>query len=211
MKRASTKWIGLVTAGIAVTACGRTVEWKQETLLSDGRIVMVERVSKQTGNIVPENTSIEYEKTLAFTNPDTKERIAWTLPKGTGSYLLDFDKGIPYMVMSASSVADYNAWGCPNPPWIVFRYKEGNWSRIGVEQLPGRFITPNLLPAAKTLKDFPSNGLVTVQRMAEYLDQPGLVSAYRTISREKINPIAEGCHESVLHKQGRQSEIDTRR
>ena len=96
-------------------------------------------------------------------------------------------------------------------PWIVFRYEKGRWSRISFKQLPEQFITPNILPAAKTLKDFPNDGLVTVQRMADYLRQPGLVKSYRTISREKINPIAEGCFDSVLMKQGRQAEIDHRR
>lgn len=33
----------------------------------------------------------------------------------------------------------------------------------------------------------------------------------RAVSRDRVNPIAHGCRQDVLHQQGRQSEIDTRR
>ncbi len=211
MRTAMMNLIGVLAASFTISACGRTVEWKQEVPLQDGRVIVVDRTSKQTGKLVPENTVIEYEKSISFLNPDSNEKIQWTLPEGTGPFLLDIDKGIPYLVLKASSVADYNTWGCPNPPWIVFRFERGVWSQIAIEELPARFVTTNILPAARTLPDFPRDGLVTVARMTEFMKRPGIDKSYRTISREKVNPIAEGCFDDVLVKQGRQSEIDYRR
>lgn len=202
----------LLSAGFALNACGRggkTLEWKQEASLHDGRVIVVDRIAKQTGKIFPENTVIEYEKTLSFTHPDTGVRIGWTLPKGTGAWMLDFDGGYPYLVLRTSSVADYNHWDCPNPPWMAYRYESGQWQRIAQEQLPARFVKPNLLHGARTDEHATTDGLYTVKEMEAYMlkiDPPR-----RVISREKISPIGEGCHESVLIKQGRQSEIDRRR
>lgn len=201
--------IGLAAMGLSACDRGRTIEWKEEVKLQDGRVVMVERMSKQTGVIFPENTVIEYEKTLSFTHPDTSERIDWILPKGTGAWMLDFDRGIPYLVLRTSSVADYNTWDCPNPPWLAFRYEAERWQRIGQEQLPVRFVKPNLLHAARADERATADGLYTVKEMEAYLQQidpPG-----RIISREKVNAIGEGCFESVLIRLGRKSEIDTRR
>jgi hypothetical protein len=200
--------IGLLLTSFSLTACGggRTIEWKQEVRLHDGRVIVIDRVSKQTGKIFPENTIIEYEKTLTFTHPDTGERIRWTLPKGTGAWMLDFDGEIPYYVLLTSSVADYNDWGCPNPPPIVFRYEQRQWSRIPIEQLPTRFVKPNLLLAAKTDQRSSNDRYVTVEEIDAYFKRQDL--PYRIISREKVSPIAKGCHPDVLVKQGRQMEIN---
>lgn len=202
----------LLSAGFALNACGeggKTLDWKQEVRLQDGRTIIVERKSKQTGKIFPENTVIEYEKALSFFHPDTNERIQWTLPKGTGAWMLDFDNGYPYLVLRTSSVADYNKWECPNPPWLAFRYESGQWQRIGQERLPARFVKPNLLHGARTDERATADGLYTVKEMEAYMlkiDPPR-----RVISREKISPIGKGCDEDVLVRLGRQAEIDKRR
>jgi len=202
----------LLVAGIAMNACGesgKTLNWKQEVLLGDGRVIVMDRVSKQTGKIFPENTVIEYEKSLAFAHPDTGERIGWTLPKGTGAWMLDFDGGYPYLVLRTSSVADYNNWECPNPPWLVFRYESGQWQRIGQEQLPARFVKPNLLHGARTDEHATADGLYSIKEMEAYFQKIDLPR--RVISREKVSPIGVGCDEDVLVRLGRQTEIDKRR
>lgn len=204
--------IVLLVAGIAMHACGesgKTLSWRQEVLLSDGRVIVMDRVSKQTGKIFPENTVIEYEKSLAFAHPDTGERISWTLPKGTGAWMLDFDGGYPYLVLRTSSVADYNNWDCPNPPWLVFRFESGLWQRIGQERLPARFVKPNLLHGARTDELATADGLYTVKEMEAYFRK--IDPQRRVISREKVSPIGEGCDEDVLVRLGRQAEIDKRR
>jgi hypothetical protein len=198
----------LLFTGFSINACGdggKAFNWKQDVLLSDGRVIEVERVAKQTGKIFPENTVIEYEKAITFAHPDNGERIGWTLPKGTGAWMLDFDGGYPYLVLRTSSVADYNNWDCPNPPWLVFRFESGQWQRIGQEQLPARFVKPNLLHGARTDERATADGLYTVKEMEAYfrkIDPPR-----RVISREKVNANAHGCFPSVLERLGRANEI----
>ncbi len=197
---------------LILSACSgdKTVHWKQEVLLQDGRVINVDRISKQRGPTIPENAILEYEQTLSFVNPDTHENITWTLPNGTMTKMLDFEKGVPYFVLRPASVADYNAWDCPNPPFLVFRYENRQWQQKPFETLPAQFTVPNLLGAAHSSDTLSEDGLVTIDEFKQYLKKSS-VPEVRVISREKINPIGKGCFGSTLYRLGRQSEIDHRR
>jgi len=107
-------------------------------------------------------------------------------------------------------VADYNEWGCPTPPFLVFRYEKNNWLPVNISKLPARFSLPNLLDSAHSSDKLTADSLVTVEEMHSYL-KASMIADSKIISREKINPIGEGCFESILLKHGRQSEIDRRR
>lgn len=196
---------------LSFSACSgeKTVHWKQEVQLQDGRVIEVERVSKQKGPLFPENVIIEYEQTLSFVNPDTKEKVIWAIPQGLRPKMLDFEKGIPYFVFGTGSVADYNTWDCPNPPFLVFRYENGQWPQKPFDILPAQFTVPNLLGAAHSADKLSEDGLVTLYEFKQYLKKSSIPSV-RVISREKIHPIAKGCHPDVLVKQGRESEINVK-
>jgi hypothetical protein len=196
-----------------LAACGKGAEhlaWKQEVPLQDGRVVVLDRLSYIGAEALLMNRlRMEVEQTLAFTHPDSGQRIEWKIPKGLLPFLLDFDAGVPYYVFYAHTVGDYNRWECPNPPYLVFKHAGGQWQRIPFDELPARFVNRNLMDMAKDHQQYMSNGLVTADMLNRYVMAKDI--GRRTINREKINPIAEGCHGDVLVKQGRQSEIDYRR
>ncbi len=198
----------------SLTACGsgeKTIRWKQEVQLQDGRVIEVNRISKQTGHVFPENVILEYEQTLSFTNPDTQEKITWKIPKGLMPRMIDFDQKIPYILFAVGSVADYNTWNCPNPPHIIFRYTNHQWQQIALAQLPTRFTKPNTLYAASSDNRASRDGLVTIAEMQKYLihDIPKWrLEEFSTLSRKKIHPIAKDCSPDILIKQGRESEIN---
>src|SRR5690606_29991976 len=104
---------------------------------------------------------IEYEQSLSFTNPDTQEKITWAVPKGLMPRMLNFEKSVPYMVFRTGSVADYMDWDCPNPPHIVFVYRDGQWVRHPFADLPEQFNLPNLLDAAGAYKNLADDEVVT--------------------------------------------------
>ena len=177
-------------------------------------MLILERESKQGPHDPLLNIRMELIQRIAFTDPDSGERIQWEIPKGLLPAMLDLDGGTPYLVLRAYTVADYNNWDCPNPPWIVYRYERKEWNRISLEQLPARFKHRNLLPAAEVLTKLDKHSadvLVSVRELEQYWKQYPLPEQARAISREKVSPIGEGCHESVLIRLGRRSEIDTRR
>jgi hypothetical protein len=195
-------------ASTLLVACGaEDLAWRQEVPLHDGRIVVLDRRS-HIGPRAPlmQNLRMETEQMLAFTHPDTGQRIEWKIPDGLQPYVLDFEAGVPYYVFYAHTVADYNDWECPNPPYMVFKYVSGQWQRIPFEELPARFVKPNLMPMAKSYERFIVNGHVTQEALHGYFKQSP--KEYQVIGREKVNPIVHGCHGDVLVKQGRQSEID---
>lgn len=205
------KALSLAALSIVMTACdsGRTLEWKQEAPLADGRVIVIDRVSKQTGVKYPERAVFEFQQILSFTNPDTNERISWEIPGGTGAWMIEFDSGTPYMVLKAKSVTDYNNYDCPNPPWLVYRYTQNQWNRIPLESLPERFAKPNLLAAARTDERSSNDGFVSRQELEAFFRRQD--AEYRVIGREKISPIGHGCDEGTLIRLNRQSEIDHRR
>lgn len=203
--------LSVVALIVALSACdsGRTLEWKQEAPLADGRMIVIDRVSKQTSVKYPERAIFEFQQILSFTNPDTGERISWEIPNGTGAWMIDFDNGRPYMILKTKSVTDYNNFDCPNPPWLAYRYAQSQWDRIPLESLPSKFEKPNLLPAARTDERSSNDGFVSRTELDSFFERQD--SEYRIIGREKISPIGYGCHESTLIRLNRQSEIDNRR
>ncbi len=198
-------------ACLSFSACGggKTLHWSQEVQLHDGRVIVMERVSERTGNIVPENVSMEKSQSIAFVSPDTNEKITWSIPKGLLPYTLDFENKIPYLVLVAYTVADYNAWNCPNPPYLVYRYGSGSWVAIPFEQLPGRIDKRNLIDMSKMYEKYATAETATVDDMKKFLKRREPDG--RVISREKVSAIAKGCLGSTLHRLGRQSEIDYRK
>jgi len=191
---------------IPLVACGKTVHWKQEVLLQDGRVIVVERTSEQTGNIFPENISMEKSQHIEFLNPENNEKVIWDIPKGLKPFSLDFEGTLPYLVLNAYTVADYNNWNCPNPPYLVYRYQNGSWSSIPFEQLPEKIIKRNLVDMSKSYQRFSDNNFMSLDGHAKFLKD--LPKNSRGISREKISAMAEGCDPDTLTKLGRQSEIN---
>lgn len=187
---------------LVLGACARIVHWQQEVKLQDGRTLVIARTSKQAGpGLAPRDTT-GFARELTFVHPDTAEEIRWELPKGTSAHLLDFDGPATYLVLSANSAAEYNNWQCPNPPWIVYRHLAGIWMRVGIGDLPERFVTPNLL--ARPDEEKSADGRVTLSEMESYLKSAR--PEYRSIGRAKLNPLDQGCQEYLLRQLGREEE-----
>jgi hypothetical protein len=91
---------------------------------------------------------------------------------------------------------------------MVFRYGDGQWKQIPVEELPARLINRNLLDMAKANEKLMSNRNVEVVGLQRFLAEHR--PEQRIISREKVSPISVGCFPDVLVKQGRESEINAK-
>ena len=201
-------------AACIVAACGKPAQdlaWKQEVPLQDGRMLMVDRVSKVTGKRFPEGGQYDIYQSLRFTHPDTNERIAWAPPEHTGPVMLDVDGPNAYYVVEAITVDDYNRIGCPNPPYRVYRYADKQWKQIPIDDMPARFVERNVQIRSMEDEKAVADSVVTAEELQAYMKEFPTAMKYQFISRKKVNPIAEGCHGDTLQMQGRQSEIDYRR
>lgn len=193
---------------------GKTIDWKQEAPLHDGRMLIVDRRSELSPSD-PFQLSVRFEvaQALTFTHPDTGERISLNIPKGLLPVMIDFDRGSFYFVLLAT---DYSGWGCPNPPYLVYRYQQGKWKHVAFEELPASLENRNLIAQSKSVYSgvnvLPDGSYVPAAVMEKYWkefrDSAGQSLGTRRLSREKINPIAEGCYASVLEALGREAEMD---
>src|SRR6266566_1390624 len=90
-------------------------------------------------------------RTAAHLRPSaTGQQIVWENTGEIGSRvnpsMLEFDAGRPFLVTMAQAPTDYDGFGCPTPPYIVFRYDAGTWVRVPLAELPSRFVRMNLYP-----------------------------------------------------------------
>lgn len=124
--------LGLVlVVGMSMSACagvfGHSKGWKEEVLLHDGRVLLVERSFNLGGypTLDARERSL-MDETITFTLPGTRKEISWKTKfddrsperSSLGALLLDIVDGMPYLATSPAGCIAYNKWSRPNPPYI---------------------------------------------------------------------------------------------
>ena len=197
-----TVWGGLLVAGAVMAAAqagwfrlGGT-SWKEEVRLHDGRTVIVERWVKRGGRHEIGQPGSYVAQTLKFALPGTSKTIEWEDPysKELGStsflpMLLDIVKDIPYLVVDPMGCQSYNKWGRPNPPYVIFKYENGQWIRIPLQELPAEITTPNLLQSAPDMEvKRLGTTLITAEEISKHTAVYGYrgMPEYQTILREPL-------------------------
>jgi hypothetical protein len=169
------------------------VSWKEEVLLHDGAKIVVERWVRRGGRHEIGQKPAYQEQKIEFLNPATNKKVVWEDAQsddiGSASFLpmlLDIVKGKPYLVANTMGCLSYNKWGRPNPPYVVFRYDGGQWTRILLAELPDEIVTPNLIQSdpdtvmEKLGKDFVTSD--EIKTIVGKYRQP----EYRAILREPL-------------------------
>lgn len=213
---------------------GKTIHWKQEAPLHDGRMLIVERVS-ELGPSNPFDLSMrmEIKQTLSFTHPDTGEMLKWKVPDGLLPVMIDFDQGTPYFLMVTAMASDYSKWGCPNPPYLAYRYQNGKWKHLTFEKFPASLGWLNLFTSSKSPMNkgglLPERSYVQRDKLEQVWAQARWLrypdhhprrydkneqgNDARRFSREKGNPamFSEKCDLNVIMALGRQSEMSDKK
>ena len=169
--------------------------WQEEVLLHDGSKIMVERRIERGGRHEIGQTPPYKEQRLRFTMPGTSQTVTWedhySDDLGQANFLpmaLDIVKGTPYLVVHLMGCPSYNKWGRPNPPYAVFQYRENEWMRIPLEQLPTAITTLNVLFSQPDVEvERLKTRLITaemIKRVTAGYQQP----EYRTLLRESVKP-----------------------
>lgn len=127
--------------------------WKEDVLLHDGTVVVVER-SQIYGTSWEIGTKPGIARqTITFTMPDTKKIVRWQSEEpfdGSGYPSLELlalhiKNGTPYIVTLPNGCLSYNKWGRPDPPYVIFKYDGTTWHRIQLNELPIEFMDMNVL------------------------------------------------------------------
>jgi len=195
--------ISLMILGGGMSACAGGTSWKEEVLLHDGTKLVVERSAVRKGRHEIGQKPPIGEERLDFKHPVTGERIRWKDAysddvgmSNFGLLMLEIDSTTAYIVVEPRGCLSYNKWGRPNPPYVVFKYQDGDWKRIALQELPARFKTPNLILSSPDEKAKQAGtDLITAEMVsrintpqAAWLKQP----QYKTILREPLKPGSPG-------------------
>lgn len=178
--------------------------WKEEVLLHDGNKIIIDR-SVEYGGRHEIGQSPPYKvQTLTFTLPSTTQRITWkdeySDDVGSSNFnpvLLEVFGDTAYVLNSPVNSQSYSKWGCPNPPYVIFKYRNKVWKRIPLDELPTEVKLPNLVisspddVAKKTTHNFLSVELIQLEN--EGFRQ----SEYRTILRKPVANPGMGCLERI--------------
>lgn len=189
----------LFMIGFSMTACAgvpglnsSTSSWKEEVVLHDGKVVVVERFF-QLGEYptADSHNRSQLDQTLTFTLPETKKRISWKTeyknnvpePNSLGPLLLDVVGGVPYLATSPAGCISYNKWGRPNPPYVLFKYVNNEWMRIPLAEFPAELVRANLMskPDSRGLKSYYS-----VEQVKEQMSGRNISAYAKTILREAM-------------------------
>lgn len=202
------KTIGLVlTLGVSMSACSATMSWKEEVVLYDGKVVVVERFYNLGGYPAIESRNrAPLDQTITFTLPGSNKTVSWKTeyrndspePNGLGPLLLDVVGGVPYIATSPAGCISYNKWGRPNPPYILFKYINDEWKRIPLEEFPAELVQANLMsrPDSSIIKSY-----YTVEQVKEQMNGRRVAAEATTILRVPGKDWT-GCPELVRIKGG---------
>ena len=192
MKRI-TKFAMLVMLGASMSACSSTMQWKEEVKLHDGQVIVAERYYHLGGYAyLDSREQTPLDETVTFRLQNGKS-IVWKNdfrdsepePNSLNHFRFDIVNGVPYLATYPAGCIAYNKWGRPNPPQVLFKYENEQWTRITLNELPQELIgvSANVIvgrPASSQLKSFYT--VEGVDAKNHYISTP----EYKTILREAL-------------------------
>lgn len=131
---------------VLTSACSSESQWKEEVLLSDGKMIVIDRgVTFGPRRFEPgQSTTGAVKYWLSFLNPANEQIVRWENPGKLKPMILAISGGVPYIVAVPISAAGYMEAGCPNPAYFFFKYENG-WESIAFKDYPQEAKRRNLL------------------------------------------------------------------
>jgi hypothetical protein len=166
-----------LVACLTIVGCAPIEEhaWREEVELSDGRIITVERsgVWEEVQGFGQPTRYSENATTLTLPEEPGRTAAPTWYGKAEHAVLLDFDAARKEFVLVTlpASCNRYKEEGKPRPPYIEYRLRGGQWTRVTLDQkLIGR--QANLLVYPRALQQ---SQVVSAQDKADrQASMPGL-------------------------------------
>ena len=182
-----------------MSACSKTITWKEEVLLHDGTKMMVSRSQTHSGaGEIGQGQTIT-AISITFTPTKADRPITWELGESTiragqvdlDLLALDIVQGTPYIATSPVGCLVYGRLGKPNPPYLFFKYVGQQWQQISLQEFPIEIARPNLLIDIDQTHDIQvaqkSSGFVSSQ-MSLAMNRGLQQAEYKVIHRNPITP-----------------------
>jgi len=128
-----------------------SLDWKEDVLLPDGRVVVLKRHLDFNG-LAQEPLSARGPgySWFEFVNPDSGENVRWTDEGDLTTVALVVWQREPFLLVIPTYGRSFRKFGCPNPQYLVFRYKDYQWARQELARWPVATIRANVTSGGGT-------------------------------------------------------------
>lgn len=188
-----------------------TDSWKEEVLLHDGGKLIVERSVSRGGRHEIGQSSPISEQSIRFKMPGTSERVIWEDKfskdvDGANFLLVQLDvlNKQAYLTTSPAGCLSYNKWDRPNPPYVIFNYKDKEWKRIPLHELPSEFKMPNLIISSPDTQVKRTGLRFISAEMIREMNSGAIKQEFKTIVREPVYgwPSGTNCEKMIPYGGG---------
>ena len=173
--------------------------------MHDGSKIIVERWQKHGGRSEPGQEAGISDQSISFTIPGTNKTVKWEdeasveLGGRANFYLiaLHIINNTPYILAEPRLFISHNKWGCPNPPYVIFKYENKEWKRIEIAELPMVFKSINLVIETDGCeKELLKQDLVLAEKVSQKLNKrlTSDYEKYKEIARTPLKGV--GCCET---------------
>jgi hypothetical protein len=127
----------------SVSGCARSLKWTEDVRLPDGRVVTLKRYQKFGGPHEIGDSSTETDYWLEFKSPATGKIVRYAGDRTLGTVALMFEHGTPRLLLTPMYEGLY-PHNCPDPPYLLYEFRDGHWQSVPLTLLRGRRIVPNM-------------------------------------------------------------------
>lgn len=138
-----------ITFLIAACSDRQSLKWKEDVLLPDGRTVTLTRYQEFKGPYEIGDTPTESYYWFEFVNPDTGEKVRWETKREPGTVALLIHDKVPLLLTRPAFGSGLRDLGCPDPPYLLYRYAAGKWEHIDLKAMPLPRLRSNMTYAVK--------------------------------------------------------------
>lgn len=122
------------------------VEWQEEVQLNDGRVIVVTQKKKCSEAYTGQNwaTCIAREAWVTINLPEFSDKpIVWH--EHLYAMVINVHNNNLYVVGMFPTEQEFKQYGMPQPPWLGFVWKAGEWKRISFLDIPQEIYDVNML------------------------------------------------------------------
>jgi hypothetical protein len=152
--------------------------WQEEVQLLDGRVITVTQKRRLEGVYTgQEFGSIPREAWLTFNLPEfIPQQIVWH--ENLIPMVLNINNGKLFIVATPWTERELRQYGNPNPDYVGYRFENGQWTRIGFNDIPVAIYDRNMGMYA-----VPKKGAdrVTLDDKAKVMKDPQILSRDKRI------------------------------
>jgi hypothetical protein len=190
----------LVFAGL--TGCSnKPLEWTEDVLLPDGRVVTLTRYQEFEGPHEIGDTPTESDYWFEFKHPDTGEIVRWESNRDLATLALLFDGETP-LLLTRPNFGGVHRRNCPNPPYLLFRYDAG-WHQVDLGTIAVRRIRVNVTASPKGRRELirSSSNHLSVEKTQDsrHINRPYIIN-FDLMTKQTFGP--ENCGRTVNYLVG---------